>query len=92
MPEIIESISSLGYGALPVGSDGELINREHKMSIWRLFVAGFAMMQVMMYALPAYLEPIPQIDGDLTPDIDRLLKLASLALTIPVVIFSAWPF
>ncbi len=92
LPEIIESISSLGYGALPVGSDGELINREHKMSIWRLFVAGFAMMQVMMYALPAYLEPIPQIDGDLTPDIDRLLKLASLALTIPVVIFSAWPF
>lgn len=90
--EIIESISTLGYGALPVGSSGELINREHKMSIWRLFVAGFAMMQVMMYALPAYLVPIPQIDGDLTPDIDRLLKLASLALTVPVVAFSAWPF
>jgi Cu2+-exporting ATPase len=45
-----------------------------------------------MYALPAYLEPVPLVDGDLTPDIDRLLKLASLALTIPVVIFSAWPF
>jgi P-type Cu2+ transporter len=90
--EIIESISSLGYGALPVGSAGELINREHKMSVWRLFVAGFAMMQVMMYALPAYLVPVPQIDGDLTPDIDRLLKLASLAITVPVVIFSAWPF
>jgi len=90
--EIIESISSLGYGALPVGSAGELINRESKMNVWRLFVAGFAMMQVMMYALPAYLVPVPQIDGDLTPDIDRLLKLASLAITIPVVIFSAWPF
>jgi Cu2+-exporting ATPase len=90
--EIIESISSLGYGALPVGSAGELINREHKMSVWRLFVAGFAMMQVMMYALPAYLVPVPQIDGDLTPDIDRLLKLASLAITVPVVVFSAWPF
>jgi len=90
--EIIESISSLGYGALPVGSAGELINREHKMNVWRLFVAGFAMMQVMMYALPAYLVPVPQIDGDLTPDIDRLLKLASLAITVPVVVFSAWPF
>lgn len=90
--EIIESISSLGYGAMPLGSAGELINREHKISVWRLFVAGFAMMQVMMYALPAYLVPIPQIDGDLTPDIDRLLKLASLAITLPVVIFSAWPF
>lgn len=92
LAEIIESISSLGYGALPVGSAGELINREHKMNVWRLFVAGFAMMQVMMYALPAYLVPVAQIDGDLTPDIDRLLKLASLAITVPVVIFSAWPF
>jgi Cu2+-exporting ATPase len=90
--QIIESISSLGYGALPLGSDGELINREHKMNIWRLFVAGFAMMQVMMYALPAYLVPVPQIDGDLTPDIDRLLKLASLALALPVIVFSALPF
>ncbi len=90
--QIIESISSLGYGALPIGSNGELINREHKMNIWRLFVAGFAMMQVMMYALPAYLVPVPQIDGDLTPDIDRLLKLASLALALPVVVFSALPF
>lgn len=90
--KIIESVSSLGYGALPVGSTGELIDRESKMSVWRLFVAGFAMMQVMMYALPAYLVPVPQIDGDLTPDIDRLLKLASLALTIPVVAFSALPF
>ena len=90
--EIIESISSLGYGALPIGSAGELINREHKMNIWRLFVAAFAMMQVMMYALPSYLVPIPQIDGDLTPDIDRLLKLASLAIALPVVIFSARPF
>ena len=90
--QIIESISSLGYGALPIGSTGELINRENKLIVWRLFVAGFAMMQVMMYALPAYIDPIPQIDGDLTPDIDRLLKLASLALTIPVIIFSAQPF
>ena len=87
--EIIESISSLGYGALPVGSAGELINRESKMNVWRLFVAGLAMMQVMMYALPAYIVPVPQIDGDLTPDIDRLLKLASLAITLPVVIFSS---
>jgi len=90
--QIIESISSLGYGALPIGSTGELIDRESKVNLWRIFVAGFAMMQVMMYALPAYLTPVPQIDGDLTPDIDRLLKLASLAITLPVIIFSAWPF
>jgi P-type Cu2+ transporter len=92
LSRIIETITSLGYGALPIDAKGNVENREHKKSIWRLFVAGFAMMQVMMYALPAYIDPIPQIDGDLTPDIDRLLKLASLTLAIPVVIFSAQPF
>jgi P-type Cu2+ transporter len=89
---IIESVATLGYSALPAGSAGARAERESKMSLWRLFVAGFAMMQVMMYAFPAYLEPMPSIDGDLTPDIDRLLKLASLALTLPVVFFSAAPF
>lgn len=92
--EIVESIADLGYSALPEGQGdrGGTSAQEAKMRIWRLFVAGFAMMQVMMYAFPAYLEPVPQIDGDLTPDIDHLLKLASLALTLPVVGFSAWPF
>ncbi|MEO6351824.1 MAG: cation-translocating P-type ATPase [Burkholderiaceae bacterium] len=92
LPRIVAAISDLGYSALPAGSQGLLEEREKKMALWRLFVAGFAMMQVMMYAFPAYLYPVAAIDGDLTPDIDRLLKLASLAITIPVVVFSAWPF
>lgn len=92
LSRIIEAITSLGYGAIPVDSTGKADNREHRTSVWRLFVAGFAMMQVMMYALPAYLVPNPQPDGDLTPDIDLLLKLASLILSIPVVTFSAKPF
>lgn len=89
---IIESVADLGYSALPGGADAAVLGRESKAGLWRLFVAGFAMMQVMMYAFPAYLVPNPQIDGDLTPDIDFLLKLASLLITLPVVIFSASPF
>lgn len=92
LTRIIEAISDLGYSALPAGSKGLLEEREKKMALWRLFVAGFAMMQVMMYAFPAYLYPVAAVDGDLTPDIDLLLKLASLAITVPVVLFSAWPF
>lgn len=90
--DILESIASLGYSALPAGSKHADSDRQAKMGIWRLFVAGFAMMQVMMYAFPAYLEPVPHVDGDLTPDIDFLLKLASLAITLPVVFFSSTPF
>ncbi|MFZ6672539.1 heavy metal translocating P-type ATPase [Undibacterium sp. Xuan67W] len=93
LKKIIQSIIDLGYGAFPAGqTQGEVQQRENKMALWRLFVAGFAMMQIMMYAFPAYLVPVPQIDGDLTPDVDRLLKIASLIITIPVVGFSAMPF
>lgn len=89
---IIGSVADLGYSALPGGADAAVLGRESKAGLWRLFVAGFAMMQVMMYAFPAYLVPNPQMDGDLTPDIDFLLKLASLAITLPVLVFSALPF
>ncbi|MBI3286013.1 MAG: cadmium-translocating P-type ATPase [Burkholderiales bacterium] len=91
--KIIVAIIDLGYGALPSNqSQDALAQKENKLSLWRLFVAGFAMMQVMMYAFPAYLVPVPQIDGDLTPDLDKLLKLASMVIAIPVVGFSATPF
>ncbi len=90
--EIVEAISSLGYSALPAGQKDTHAEQRKKMAWWRLFVASFAMMQVMMYAFPAYLEPVPAIDGDLTPDIDRLLKIASMVLTVPVVFFSSTPF
>ncbi len=93
LKKIITSIIDLGYGAMPASqSPDQSVLRENRLALLRLFIAGFAMMQVMMYALPAYLVPVPQIGGDLTPDLDRLLKLASLVITIPVVFFSALPF
>jgi Cu2+-exporting ATPase len=56
--------------------------------LWRWLVAGFCMMQVMMYAFPAYIaEP-----GDITPDIQALLRWACWMLTVPVVLFSCKPF
>lgn len=93
---IIESVVTLGYRAMPLAQDGSLDAASEKqvqrMLLWRIFIAGFAMMQIMMYAFPAWLEPVPSIDGDLTPDIDYLLKLASACLSLPVFLFSAWPF
>ncbi|MDO8176932.1 MAG: cation-translocating P-type ATPase [Undibacterium sp.] len=91
--KIIAAIVDLGYAAFPANqSPDEHERQESKMELWRLFIAGFAMMQIMMYAFPAYLVPVPQVDGDLTPDLDRLLKLASLLITIPVICFSSLPF
>ena len=86
---ILEAVAAIGYRAHPydVGRSEELAQKERKAALWRLFVAGFGMMQVMMYAVPVYLA-----DGDMTPDIEQLMRWASLILTVPVIGYSAAPF
>ena len=62
--------------------------REARLALWRWLVAGLCMMQVMMYAYPAYVtEP-----GDMTADAVQLLGWASWVLTLPVILFSCGPF
>ena len=90
LSEILAAVRRIGYRAYPYDArKAEAAQRsEQKQSLWRLFVAGFGMMQVMMYALPVYLaEP-----GSMTPDIEQLMRWASLMLTLPVVFYSAGPF
>lgn len=84
---LIEAVRQAGYGAYPdTGAQAlDLAAKESRKSIWRLFVAAFCMMQVMMYATPAYMA----VDGDITPDMVQLLRWASWVLTIPVLLFSA---
>ncbi|MCX7147950.1 MAG: heavy metal translocating P-type ATPase [Rhodocyclales bacterium] len=86
---ILEAIAAIGYRAHPydIGRSEQLAQKERKAALWRLFVAGFGMMQVMMYAVPVYLA-----DGDMTPDIEALMRWASLILTLPVMLYSAAPF
>jgi Cu2+-exporting ATPase len=90
LSEILAAVRRIGYRAHPYdASKQEAAQRaERKQSLWRLFVSGFGMMQVMMYALPVYLaEP-----GSMTPDIEQLMRWASLMLTLPVVFYAAAPF
>ena len=90
LSEILAAVRRIGYRAHPYDArQQEAAQRaEQKQNLWRLFVSGFGMMQVMMYALPVYLaEP-----GSMTPDIEQLMRWAGLILTLPVVIYSAGPF
>lgn len=79
-----------GYGCAPdvAASSHALRHREGRASLWRLFVAGFCMMQVMMYATPSYVAS----PGDIPADLQRLLAWACWVLSIPVLLFSAGPF
>jgi Cu2+-exporting ATPase len=86
----LAALQRAGYGALPAGdalAAGPRLQAQRLM-LWRWLVAGFCMMQVMMYAAPAYLAG----PGEITPDIEGLLRWASWLLTLPVVLFSCRPF
>ena len=84
------AIVKSGYGALPAADSSLRLARheESRRALWRWLVAGFCMMQVMMYAYPAYVAG----EGDITPDMVDLLRWASWVLTLPVVLFSCGPF
>lgn len=86
----LAALQRAGYGAVPAGDllDAAARTREQRLLLWRWLVAGFCMMQVMMYAWPAYVAA----PGEITPDIASLLRWASWVLTLPVVLFSCWPF
>ena len=86
---IVDAIRTVGYDAIPYDPrrQEESRRRERRSALWRLFVAGFGAMQVMMYAFPAYLS-----DGDLSADAAQTLRWASLFLTTPVLLFACRPF
>lgn len=90
LSEILMAISAIGYRAHPYDPalSDQLAQKERRSALWRLFVAGFGMMQVMMYAIPVYLAR----EGEMTPDIEQLMRWASLVLTLPVMFYSAAPF
>ena len=79
-----------GYELLPaedaISFDKD--RQQSRLAFWRWLVAGFCMMQVMMYAAPTYFTQ----PGDISPDIEKLLRWASWVLSLPVVIFSCKPF
>jgi Cu2+-exporting ATPase len=90
LSKILAAIVSIGYRAHPYDPDRSelLAQSERRTALWRLFVAGFGMMQVMMYAYPAYIAA----EGDMSPVADKLMRWASMILTAPVVLYSAAPF
>ena len=86
----MEAVQKAGYRAMPAmdAFAREQRLKESRRALWRWLVAGFCMMQVMMYAWPAYVAQ----PGDLTPEMERLLRWASWVITLPMVVFSCGPF
>lgn len=89
LSEILLAVAAIGYRAFPydAAKNEEISRNERRDAMWRLWVAGFGMMQVMMYAFPVYIA-----NGDMSADIESLMRWASLVLTLPVVFYSSAPF
>jgi Cu2+-exporting ATPase len=88
--ELVRAIEAAGYGAVPDTAAAARTQRaaEARTLLWRLFVAAFCAMQVMMFATPAYVSAA----GELAADQKRLLDWGGWLLTLPVLLFSAAPF
>ena len=79
-----------GYALLPANDAFAMDARrkERRAALWRWLVAGLCMMQVMMYAYPAY----TAAPGDLSGEMEQLLRWACWVLSLPVLLFSCGPF
>ncbi len=88
--EILGTLSSLGYQPQPLAPENtarpELI--EQRTALKRLLVASLGMMQVMMFAVGLYAGDFQGID----PEMRRFLRIVSLLVTTPVVLYAARPF
>ena len=88
--KILSTIQALGYSASPASereSEQAAIEKQ-RAAFWRWLVAGFCMMQVMMYASPSYFTE----QGEISADILHLLNWASWLLSLPVLLFASSTF
>jgi P-type Cu2+ transporter len=87
---LIAAVRRAGYDAVPdAAAPARAMRRaEQRQAIWRLFVAWFCAMQVMMMASPSYFAA----PGELAPDLSQLLNWGQWLMTLPVLLFSSTPF
>jgi len=87
--ELLAAVTRIGYRAYPYDPRRReaLVRRESRGLLLRMSLALLAMMQVMMFAVPAYISADP-----VDPEYQALMNWASLILTLPVMLYSAVPF
>ncbi len=88
--DVLGTLASLGYEPQPLTSDSEARPEllEQRTALKRLLVASLGMMQVMMFAVGLYAGDFQGIDAEMR----RFLRVVSLVVTTPVVLYAARPF
>jgi Cu2+-exporting ATPase len=88
--DLLRVLEHVGLRPHPLAGDaaGHLAVLERRTALKRLAVAGFGMMQVMMFAVPLYIAGSSGMD----PGIRELLRLVSMLVSVPVALYAGWPF
>ncbi len=90
LSDILKAIAAIGYRAHPYDPERQevMLERARKAHLRRLGVAGALGMQVMILAVALYAGAFSGIE----PEFAQLFRGLSLALTLPIVLYSAAPF
>jgi Cu2+-exporting ATPase len=91
---LLHRIACLGYRPHPLDfeSIGGAAKDEKRTALKRLAVAGFGMMQVMMFAVAMYASDLGLAADAMMPDIRDYLRGISLLCATPVMFYAGWPF
>lgn len=90
LSRILQHIAAIGYRAHPYDHERNEAQwqAQRKSALLRLWVAGLSMMQVMMFVVPMYMAP----EGEIEAVWLTMMHWGSALLTLPVVLYSCWPF
>jgi Cu2+-exporting ATPase len=85
--DLLRVLEHVGLRPHPLAGEPaeQLALLERRTALKRLAVAGFGMMQVMMFALPMYV-------GGMERGMHEFFRLVSMLICVPVAIYSGWPF
>ncbi|MFY0663032.1 MAG: heavy metal translocating P-type ATPase [Natronospirillum sp.] len=87
LTDLARRLAQLGYRLRPYRADAaqQAHERTQKQYILRLIAAGVGSMQVMMNAVALY-------TGNIDATSEHIIRWASMLLTLPVIVYAAWPF
>lgn len=90
LSRIFASIANLGYSPQPYAADSteRRLETERRQALYRLIIAGLGMMQVLSFAVALYAGAFDAMDAE----IQQFLRLVSLIVSAPIVLYSGMPF
>ncbi|GAB4359362.1 MAG: heavy metal translocating P-type ATPase [Immundisolibacter sp.] len=88
LSKLLAALDALGYRPCPLPAEArQAAQRERQTALKRLLVAGLGMMQVSSFAFAFY------VAGDgLEPTVRQFLRLVSMLVALPVLLYAGAPF